>query len=92
LSHVQPPLRGNFGNELTARTLVRRLPHNRLLPMSATMPPSIADAYAGNRLLATFPDDLKAMIEARSKWPSSIRRTVLRRGTGGPFTFPFAPP
>jgi Crp-like helix-turn-helix domain len=61
--------------------------------MSATRyaPPSIADAYAGNRLLATFPDDLKAMIEARIEMVElDLGRTVLRRGTEvGHSLFPF---
>lgn len=44
-------------------------------------PPSIADAFAGNRLLTTFPDELKAIVEDRMEMVElDMGRTVLRRG------------
>ena len=54
-------------------------------------PPSIADAFTGNRLLATFPDDLKTLIEGRIELVElDLGRTVLRRGTEvGHSLFPF---
>src|SRR6188508_677617 len=54
-------------------------------------PPSIADAFTGNWLLATFPDDLKTLIEGRIELVElDLGRTVLRRGTEvGHSLFPF---
>ena len=54
-------------------------------------PPSRADAFAGNRLLATFPDDLRQMIESRTEMAElDLGRSVLRRGADvGHALFPF---
>jgi CRP-like cAMP-binding protein len=44
-------------------------------------PPSVADAFAGNRLLGTFPEDLRGLLEARMQMVElDIGATVLRRG------------
>ena len=44
-------------------------------------PPSVADAYEGNRLLSTFPDDLRQLIEAKMQVVElDTGATVLRRG------------
>jgi CRP-like cAMP-binding protein len=44
-------------------------------------PPSLADAFAGNRLLSTFPADLRELLERRSQiLELDIGNTVLRRG------------
>lgn len=45
-------------------------------------PPSIADAFAGNRLLATFPNELKTIVEDRIEMVElDLGMTVLRRGS-----------
>ncbi|HET9335819.1 MAG TPA: Crp/Fnr family transcriptional regulator [Sphingomicrobium sp.] len=44
-------------------------------------PPSIADAFAGNRLLATFPAELRQLLEGRAQVVDlHIGASVLRRG------------
>jgi len=54
-------------------------------------PPSLTDAFTGNRLLATFPDDLQQQVEKSMEVVElDIGRTVLRRGTDvGHSLFPF---
>lgn len=51
----------------------------------------IADAFAGNRLLATFPPELRGLIESRSQIVQlDIGTTVLRRGVDVAYSlFPF---
>src|SRR5262245_34951861 len=55
-------------------------------------PPSISDAFAGNRLLATFPSDLRGTIDSRIEMVElDIGRTVFSRGAEiGHSLFPFA--
>lgn len=55
-------------------------------------PPSIADAFAGNRLLATFPSELRQFIERRIEMVELDAGTaVLRRGVDVAYSiFPFA--
>ena len=44
-------------------------------------PPSISDAFAGNRLLSTFPSELRGLLERRMQMVElEIGNTVLRRG------------
>jgi CRP-like cAMP-binding protein len=44
-------------------------------------PPSIADAFSGNRLLSTFPTELRELVEAKMQMVElDIGATVLRRG------------
>lgn len=44
-------------------------------------PPSIADAFAGNRLLSTFPPDLRQMLESQAQMVElGVGTRVLRRG------------
>ena len=54
-------------------------------------PPSLSDAFTGNRLLATFPNELRAMVENRMEMVElELGRTVLRRGAEvGHSLFPF---
>ncbi|MFL6747220.1 MAG: Crp/Fnr family transcriptional regulator [Sphingomicrobium sp.] len=54
-------------------------------------PPSIADAFAGNRLLGTFPDDLRSLLQKRMQMVElDIGATVLRRGVDVAYSlFPF---
>jgi CRP-like cAMP-binding protein len=54
---------------------------------------SIEDAFADNRLLATFPEDLRAMVASDLKLVSlEAGQTVLRRGAGVESSlFPFGP-
>jgi CRP-like cAMP-binding protein len=56
-------------------------------------PPSLADAFVGNRLLATFPDELRDLIESGAEMVElDIGATVLRRGTDVAHSlFPFGP-
>jgi hypothetical protein len=56
-------------------------------------PPSIADAFAGNRLLATFPGELRQTVEGRMQIVDlDTGATVLRRGVGVDHSlFPFGP-
>ena len=55
-------------------------------------PPSIADAFSGNRLLSTFPPELREMIESSSQLVDlESGSTVLRRGMDVAHSlFPFA--
>ncbi len=55
-------------------------------------PPSIADAFSGNRLLATFPSDLRELLESRMEIVElDIGKMVLRRGVDVAYSlFPFA--
>ncbi len=55
-------------------------------------PPSIADAFSGNRLLATFPPDLRELLEGRMEIVElDIGKMVLRRGVDVAYSlFPFA--
>lgn len=55
-------------------------------------PPSIADAFSGNRLLSTFPPELREMIESNSQLVDlESGSTVLRRGMDVAHSlFPFA--
>src|SRR5690242_7592986 len=51
------------------------------MPQTSYAPPSIADAYAGNRLLSTFPDELRQEVEAKMQMVElEVGATVLRRG------------
>ncbi|MDP9421448.1 MAG: Crp/Fnr family transcriptional regulator [Pseudomonadota bacterium] len=61
------------------------------MPELRYAPPSIADALAGNRLLATFPSDLRQMLESKLQVIElDIGATVLRRGVDVAHTlFPF---
>ena len=56
-------------------------------------PPSLADAFAGNRLLSTFPDELREMVESRIEMVDlDLGKTVLRRGGEVAHSlFPFGP-
>jgi hypothetical protein len=60
------------------------------MPLSYA-PPSVADAFAGNRLLSTFPEDLRQSIERRIQMVElDIGATVLRRGVDVAYSvFPF---
>jgi CRP-like cAMP-binding protein len=55
-------------------------------------PPSIADAFSGNRLLATFPAELRELLESRMEMVElDIGKMVLRRGVDVAYSlFPFA--
>ncbi len=55
-------------------------------------PPSIADAFSGNRLLSTFPPELRDMLESKAQLVDlEIGSTVLRRGMDvANSLFPFA--
>lgn len=55
-------------------------------------PPSIADAFSGNRLLATFPSDLRELLEGRMEMVElDTGKMVLRRGVDVAYSlFPFA--
>lgn len=51
------------------------------MPEIRYAPPSVSDAFSGNRLLATFPDDLRQSLEARLEMVDlDLGMTVLRRG------------
>jgi CRP-like cAMP-binding protein len=51
------------------------------MPQTSYAPPSIADAYAGNRLLSTFPEELREIVEANMQMVElDIGAAVLRRG------------
>src|SRR5688572_13819277 len=65
----------------------------RSMPETRYAPPSIGDAFAGNRLLATFPDELRQSLEARVDMVElELGTTVLRRGVDvGHSLFPFGP-
>ena len=55
-------------------------------------PPSIADAFSGNRLLATFPPELRELLESRMEIIElDMGKMVLRRGVDvASSLFPFA--
>jgi CRP-like cAMP-binding protein len=55
-------------------------------------PPSIADAFSGNRLLATFPPELRELLESRMEIVElDMGKMVLRRGVDVAYSlFPFA--
>lgn len=55
--------------------------------------PTLSDAYSGNRLLMTFPDELRSMVRSRIQMVDlSLGATVLRRGTDVACSlFPFGP-
>jgi len=63
------------------------------MPQTRYAPPSIGDAFAGNRLLSTFPDDLRKTLESRMEMVElDVGATVLRRGTDVTYSlFPFGP-
>ena len=63
------------------------------MPDLQVAPPVIADAFAGNRLLSTFPKELRSLVEARMTVVElDIGATVLRRGVDvGHSLFPFGP-
>ena len=63
------------------------------MPQTNYAPPSVADAYAGNRLLSTFPDELRQEVEARMQMVElDTGATVLRRGVDVAHSlFPFGP-
>ena len=51
------------------------------MPQTSYAPPSIADAYAGNRLLSTFPDELRQLVEPKiTIIELDAGAAVLRRG------------
>lgn len=51
------------------------------MPQLQFAPPSIDDAFAGNRLLATFPDELRRLVQAKMQIVElDIGSMVLRRG------------
>jgi Crp-like helix-turn-helix domain len=54
-------------------------------------PPSLADAFSGNRLLTTFPAELRDLVESRIEMVElDIGKSVLRRGAEvGHSLFPF---
>lgn len=54
-------------------------------------PPTISDAFAGNRLLSTFPADLRHLIESRMEMIElDVGTAVLRRGVDVAYSiFPF---
>ena len=56
-------------------------------------PPTIDDAFAGNRLLSTFPADLRSMIDGKAKLVDlDVGASVLRRGIDvDSALFPFGP-
>ena len=48
---------------------------------AASRPPTMDDAFAGNRLLSTFPADLRSLIDGKAKLVDlDLGATVLRRG------------
>ena len=52
------------------------------MPHLRYAPPSIADAFVGNRLLSTFPPDLRDIVERHIEMIElDLGTTVLRRGT-----------
>ena len=61
------------------------------MPQTIIAPPSIADAYTGNRLLSTFPDELRQEVEAKIQLVElDTGATVLRRGVDVAYSlFPF---
>lgn len=61
------------------------------MPELRFAPPSTADAFAGNRLLATFPQDLCQLIERKMQMMElDVGATVLRRGVDVAYSlFPF---
>ena len=63
------------------------------MPDLSTAPPSIADAFTGNRLLSTFPADLRRTIEGRMQVVElDVGNIVLRRGVDVAHSvFPFGP-
>ena len=67
----------------------------KILPMPETSyaPPSMTDAIAGNRLLSTFPSDLRELLESRIQVVELENgATVLRRGVDVAHSlFPFGP-
>jgi CRP-like cAMP-binding protein len=63
------------------------------MPEIRYAPPSIGDAFTGNRLLSTFPDDLRQLLEQRMEMVElDVGATVLRRGIDVAHSvFPFGP-
>lgn len=63
------------------------------MPQTIYAPPSTADAFAGNRLLSTFPDDLRQLVETKMQMVElGVGATVLRRGVDVAHSlFPFGP-
>ncbi len=63
------------------------------MPEARYAPPSISDAFAGNRLLATFPENLRHLVGSRMEMVElDLGTTVLRRGTDVTYSlFPFGP-
>lgn len=63
------------------------------MPQTIYAPPSTADAFAGNRLLSTFPDDLRQLVETKMQMVElDVGATVLRRGVDVAHSlFPFGP-
>src|SRR5204863_6141607 len=70
-----------------------RADHWKVMPQILDARVSIADALSENRLLATFPDDLRQILEARMKLVDlDPGATVLNRGTDVAHAlFPFGP-
>lgn len=51
------------------------------MPHTSYAPPSVADAYSGNRLLSTFPDELRQLVEGSIQVVELVAgANVLRRG------------
>ena len=63
------------------------------MPDLSFAPPSLADAFTGNRLLTTFPAELRGMVESQIEMVElDLGTTVLRRGTDVAHAlFPFGP-
>ena len=63
------------------------------MPETRYAPPSIGDAFAGNRLLSTFSGELRKLLEPRMEMVElDVGATVLRRGTDVTYSlFPFGP-
>ena len=61
------------------------------MPQTRYAPPSVADAYAGNRLLSTFPDELRQVVQGNIQIVELDNgATVLRRGADVAYSlFPF---
>ena len=61
------------------------------MPELRYAPPSVGDAFAGNRLLSTFPEDLRHLLQDRMEIVElGMGSTVLRRGVDVAYSlFPF---
>jgi len=60
---------------------------------AASRPPTMEDAFVGNRLLSTFPDDLRSLLIGKGRLVDlDLAATVLRRGIDvDSALFPFGP-